>query len=172
MPDIFYCSWYCQCFIVVAAQMSAPIDKLHKDSMTNSNELPAWFIFVYFLLPIPVAWLSLHLMSLYSIYYDIGINAVANNGFLIYIVAPILLISLYIASVIFLYLTKRRVKSRWQRAILCCLLVIFVGLSSFAIKVRTVSDYPTEEPQNMSMFLNFYANEAFRHLSWTPSSDP
>jgi len=140
--------------------------------MSDSPKQFSWFVFVYFLLPIPVAWLSLSLMSMYLRYYDIGINSAANNVFLIFFVAPALLIGLYITAITCLYLANRLVKPKWLGVLLCYLLVFLVGIGSFALEVRSVSDYPTDEPQQIGVFLKYYSKEIvarITHSSGTPN---
>ena len=114
---------------------------------------------LYFLFPIPVAWLSLSLMSIYMKYYDIGVNSGANNGFLVFIVGPVLLIVLFITAAISLYLANRFHKSLWLGILIGSVLVFIIGIGAFIIQTQSYSDYPTEKPQNMSLFLKYYVRE-------------
>ena len=120
---------------------------------------------VYFLLPFPIAMLSLSLMSMYMKYYDIGINMTANNGFLYFFVAPVLLIILYITATATLYLVNRFFKSQWLGIVLGSVLMFMVGIGSFILEVQSNVDYPTEEPQNMTLFLKDYISEMGARLS-------
>ncbi len=115
--------------------------------------------FLYFLLPIPVACLSLSLISMYMAYYDIGVNPGANNMFLVFFIAPVLLAVLYITAAISLYIANRFFKSQWLGVLFGSLLIIMVGIGSFIIEVQSLLDYPTEEPQNVSQFLKYYLSE-------------
>lgn len=117
--------------------------------------------FLYFLFPFPVVLFSLSLMSMYLKYYDIGVNMSANNGFLAFFVAPILLIALYITAISSLYLMNRYFKSQWRGILLGSALMIIVGIGSFLIEVQFDSDYPTEKPKNMTLFLKYYVGEMF-----------
>lgn len=114
---------------------------------------------LYFLLPFPVALLSLSLMSMYMKYYDIGVNMAANNSFLVFFVAPVLLIVLYITAATSLYLMNRYFKSQWLGILLGSALMFIVGIGSFLIEVQSDLDYPTEKPKNMTLFLKYYVSE-------------
>lgn len=114
---------------------------------------------LYFLFPLPVAWLSLSLMSMYMKYYDIGVNSGANNGFLVFIVGPVLLIVLFITAATSLYLANRFLKSLWLGILFGSLLVFIIGIGAFIIQAQSYSDYPTEKPQNMTLFLKYYVRE-------------
>lgn len=114
---------------------------------------------IYFLLPFPVALLSLSLISMYMKYYDIGVNMAANNSFLLIFVAPLLLIVLYITAATSLYLGSRWFKSQWLGILLGSVLMFIVGVASFLIEVQSDLDYPTEKPQNMTLFLKYYVSE-------------
>jgi hypothetical protein len=92
-------------------------------------------------------------------YYDIGVNSGANNGFLIFFVGPALLIVLFIASTISLYLANRFLKYQWLAIIFGGVLILIIGIGSFIILAQSYSDYPTEKPQNMTLFLKYYVNE-------------
>ena len=94
------------------------------------------FKVLYFLFPLPVALLSLSLTSMYLAYYDMGINASANNGFLLFIVAPILLTVLYITAGTSLFLANRLLKSKWMGILLGSVLVFIVGVGSFILVLR------------------------------------
>lgn len=111
---------------------------------------------LYFLLPLFVTWLSLSLMSMYMKYYDIGVNPSANNGFLIFFVAPALLTILYITAIINLYISKRFFKSQWAGILFGSILIFMVGIGAFIIQTQYYEDYPTEKPQNMTLFLKDY----------------
>jgi hypothetical protein len=111
---------------------------------------------LYFLLPFPVALLSLSLMSMYMRYYDIGVNMSANNGFLVFFLAPALLVILYVTAATSLYLANRLFNFQWLGILLGSALMLVVGIGSFLIEVRSVLDYPTEKPKNMVGFLQYY----------------
>lgn len=121
-------------------------------------------IVLYFLFPFFAAWLSLSLTSMYMAYYDIGINASANNGFLVWIVAPVLLIVLFITAVVSLYLVRRFLRSTWFGIVLGIGLVFIVGIGAFLIQACAYFDYPTEKPQHMSTFFNYYVEEMGRRI--------
>ena len=121
-------------------------------------------IVFYFLFPFFVAWLSLSLTSMYMAYYDIGINASANNGFLLWIVAPLLLIILFITATVSLYLARRFQRSTWFGIALGVGLVFVVGIGAFLIQAWTCFDYQTEKTQHISTFLNYYVEEMERRI--------
>jgi len=79
--------------------------------MNETAEQPALIILVckvlYFLLPLPVSWLSISLMVRYVKYYDIGVNSSANSGFIFYFILPIFLVILYVVEMIGLLITNR-----------------------------------------------------------------
>lgn len=137
--------------------------------MNNSIKQQSLFFLtckvLYFLFPLPVAWLSLSLMSMYLKYYDMGINAGANNGFLVFFVAPALLTALYIIAVVSIYLANRFLKSQWLGIIFGSLLVLILGVGSFIAQVQSSLDYPTEKSKNMTAFLKYYAEEIGTHLT-------
>ncbi len=119
---------------------------------------------LYFLFPLWVTWLSLSLTSMYMAYYDIGINAVAANGFLLWIVAPILLIALFVTAVVSWYLGRRFQRAPWFGILLGMGLVFMVGMGAFLLQVKSYSDYPTQKQQDMSVFLNYYLQEIGRRM--------
>lgn len=125
-------------------------------------------IVLYFLFPFFVAWLSLSLTSMYMAYYDIGINASANTGFLIWIVAPVLLIALFITATVSLYLARRFQRSTWFGIVLGIGLVFIVGIGAFLIQAWACFDYPTEKPQHIPTFLNYYVEEMGRRILSRP----
>lgn len=139
--------------------------------MNESIKRPAWPFsmcrVLCFLLPIPVAWLSLSLMSMYMNYYNMGVNSGANNGFLVLFVAPVLLTVLYITAATSLYIANRCFKSQWLGVLLGSLLIFMVAIGSFIIGVQFSLDYPTEEPQNMSLFLKYYISEILTNWGQT-----
>ncbi len=92
-------------------------------------------------------------------YYDIGVNSGANNGFLVFIAGPVLLIVLFVAATISLYLANRFHKSLWLGMLFGSVLVFIIGIGAFIIQAQSYSDYPTEKPQNMTLFLKYYVNE-------------
>lgn len=131
--------------------------------MNEKIKPPALFFAIgkvlYFLLPFPVTWLSLSLMSMYMKYYDIGVNSAANNGFLVFFVAPVLLIALFITAAISNYLVNRFYKYQWLGILFGSVLVFIVGIGVFIIQAWFYLDYPTENPQNMTLFLKYYVRE-------------
>ncbi|NOS89129.1 MAG: hypothetical protein HOP34_11440 [Methylococcaceae bacterium] len=131
-------------------------------TITQSSLLFSLCKIAYFLLPLPIALLSLSLMSLYMEYYDIGVSMTANNGFLVYFVAPALLISLYITATASLYLGRKIFNFRWLGIVLGSALMFMVGMGAFLINVQSNLDYPTEKPQTMTVFLNYYVSHVTR----------
>ncbi len=114
---------------------------------------------LYFLLPLPVTWFAINLMGSYMKYYDIGVNVSANHGFLMFFVAPALLVSLLVIAAISLYLLQRLLKSPWWALLLGSILVVSGGSGAFIVQARSNLDYPSERPQDISLFLRQYVAE-------------
>ncbi len=114
---------------------------------------------VYFVFPLIVTWISLSLMSIHLEYYDIGVNMTANSFYLLLVVFPALLLTLYIIAAVNIFLTKRFFKSEWLRLCIGVILVILAGIGAFAIHDHNLANYPTEKPKNMVLFLEYYFDE-------------
>lgn len=121
--------------------------------------------FTYYLLPLPVAWWSVSLMSMYMKYYDIGVNQGANNGFLLFFIAPVLLAIFYIISTLSIYTVKRVNKSQWLGMACGSAMVFVVGIIAFVVFAHSNLDYPTEKPQDIILFLKYYACEARKYVN-------
>lgn len=111
---------------------------------------------LYFLLPLPVSWLSISLMGKYMQYYDVGVNPGANNGTLLFFVLPVLPVILYLVQIVGLYIVNRFFKSKYLGLLFTSLVVLSIGIGAFFIQIRVFSDYPTEKTQNLRIFLEFY----------------
>lgn len=122
---------------------------------------------LYFLLPLPVSWLSISLMGQYMKYYDIGVNPSANNATLVFFVLPVLLLVLYLVEMFCLWVVNRFGTSKCRGLLLSSLVVLIIGIGAFFIQVQTVADYPTEKPQNIRIFLEFYLQELSASKSQT-----
>ncbi len=111
---------------------------------------------LYFMLPLLVSWLALSLMSKYMKFYDIGVNAGANNGFLMFFIAPLLLVGLYIIATLCIFIGKYVKASQYISMAIGGFLIIVCGLAAFFFYAQAKSEYPTEQPQNMAVFLKSY----------------
>ncbi len=133
------------------------------DQQNETKQQPAFLLLagkiIYYVLPLPVAFFSLSLMSMHMKYYDIGVNAAANNGFLLYFVLPALLMVLYGIAIITQYLAGRFLKSQGLGLFIGILLILVTGIGSFIVHDRWYADYPTEIPRNMMLFLQYYIQE-------------
>lgn len=106
---------------------------------------------LYYLLPLPLAWGTQVLLGEYWRYYDIGINRVANAGFLLLIFTPLLLAFLYLLAVLVPWLLRWR--AFWQGRLAGVAAMLLVCLGAFSLALWHCRDYPTEEPQSVAVFL-------------------
>lgn len=124
--------------------------------------------FLYYLFPVAVSWLCLSLMNAHLSYYDIGVNAAANRGFLLLFVAPILVpVLLFTAE-----LTRRVALRLGMQAPLSsglgALLVLLVGMGVFLGHCQYYADYPSERPRDTSAFLNYFLRGSDGDTSGAP----
>ena len=127
---------------------------------------------MYFLLPWPVAWLSLSLMSMHAKYYGMGINMAANNGELLFLVAPVLLISLYATAAASLLLANRYTNSRWLGLYVGSALMVSLGIGIFLAQARYSPNYSIEPPKSMAAFLEYYMREMSERISTSGKNMP
>ena len=120
---------------------------------------------LYFLMPIALSWLSISLMSMHMAYYDIGINASANNGFLMFFVFPVLLIIQYAIAIVAPYIAGRFLKSRRTGFVAGGLLLLCTVAGSFVMHLHKYADYPTQIPKDTVSFLKYYLVEIGRHVN-------
>lgn len=111
---------------------------------------------LYFMLPLLVGWLALSLMSKYMKFYDIGVNAGANNGFLMFFIAPLLLVGLYSIATLCIFIGNYLKASPYKTMCIGSFFILLFGLSAFFFYAQSKSEYPTEQPQNMVVFLKSY----------------
>ncbi len=110
---------------------------------------------VYFCIPFLMTWLSISLTSMYLAYYDMGFMG-ANNLGLVLFVAPLLLLVMFgiIAGIARIAAYWRW--SRWFAMLLGTFLMFAVGIAAFLQQISDLADYPTLEPQGMTVFLKYY----------------
>lgn len=106
--------------------------------------------------PLVVCWLSISLMSAFLRYHDMGVNTRANDGFLIYFVAPPLVLALYgLAGVA----NRLRRRLRWATAfsvMASLLLVLAGGALACWLHALSLADYPSDQARGLMPLLNFW----------------
>ena len=127
---------------------------------------------MYFLLPWPVAWLSLSLMSMHAKYHGMGINMAANNGELLFLVAPVMLISLYATAAANLLLANRYTNSRWLGFYVGSALMLSLGIGIFLAQARFSPNYSIDPPKSMASFLDYYMREMSERISTSGKNTP
>lgn len=109
----------------------------------------------YYLFPLPVAWLALSLMSQHMKYHDIGVNSGANNGFLMFFLAPPLLLLLYaVAGLADAVMARGRQPLR-RRLLVGGLLTLLTGTAAFVAELQYYSGYPSDKPKDVAAFLSY-----------------
>lgn len=93
-------------------------------------------------------------------YYDIGVNSGTNNFYLIISVAPPLLLALYGIALSIYFLANYLKKSQYRAMALGGLLTIVCGFFAFFLNIQSIKDYPTEKPQDITLFLKYYFLES------------
>lgn len=120
---------------------------------------------IYFLLPLPIAWLSLSLMSMHAKYYDVGINMAANNNELVFLVAPVLLFTLYTTAATCLYLANKFSHSPWLGYPVGGVLMISIGIGLFLAEAEFGSKYSIDPPKSLTSFFEYYLGEMAKRIS-------
>jgi hypothetical protein len=108
---------------------------------------------LYCALPIVVCGVDISLMQSYLRYYGIGVNDAANAGFLGYFVAPLLLIGLALLAWLALCVMRRLCKSKLHSMWGASTVVVAAGILMFLSFVYSFNNYPTEQTQDLSVFL-------------------
>lgn len=127
---------------------------------------------LYFLLPGPIAWLSLSLMSMHAKYYGMGINMAANNGELFFLVAPVLLVALYATAAASLLLANRYSNSQWLGFSVGSALMLSLGIGIFLAQARFRPYYSIDPPKSMASFLEYYLHEMSERISTSGKNTP
>ena len=127
---------------------------------------------LYFLLPWHVAWLSLSLMSMHAKYHGMGINMATNNGELLFLVAPVMLISLYATAAASLLLANRYTNSRWLGFYVGSALMLSLGIGIFLAQARFSPNYSIDPPKSMASFLDYYMREMSERISTSGKNTP
>lgn len=119
-------------------------------------------LLVHHLLPGATALLVLSLISQHMAYYGLGVNPGANNGYLMYFVAPPLLAGLYAASALARWLLQRWLGRPMLARCGAGLCVVVLGLGCFALHDGRTADEPLERPHDTVQFLRFYLAQLSR----------
>lgn len=125
-----------------------------REAADIKNFLNVAYRILYFLLPLPLTYLSLHLIGSYYLYYDLGVNNNANNGYLTIIVAPVLLTAMYAIAILVFYLTRRLLSPGAQTLLLGNILLWGGTFGTFFMHYNP--QYIDGQPQDISAFLIYY----------------
>lgn len=124
----------------------------------NENYQASHFIIkaIYFSLPIPITLGLLSLMSQYMKFYRLGINPGANNGFLYFILGPVLLAGLYFLAFITLYVAQKLGKSTRFGLLAGSVLLCLAAVAVFGVFTAKMHDDTAERVQDTGVFLQHY----------------
>jgi len=100
---------------------------------------------------------SLTVSRLY-VYYDMGVNATANLGEIIFIIFPMMLIIFYVTFGITKSLTSKYQLAQWQASLIETIAQFLVFALVFFNKFESLKNYPVSKPYNIIHFFTHFFN--------------
>ncbi len=95
-------------------------------------------------------------MSLHLKYHDLGVNMGANNGFLLFFVAPILMVYFYLIVFLGLYLSRRLFSGKLRQTLTAIFLVLAASLFACFSKMKLdLKNAYTDRPPGLSHFIEY-----------------
>ncbi|NUQ86262.1 MAG: hypothetical protein HUU11_16275 [Anaerolineales bacterium] len=107
------------------------------------------------LLSFPLTYYYTHLLFLYYWYYDIGVNAYANSGWLTYFVMPWILVLFNITGFIAQWIARRRGMDKLKATGIGALAMAGLFIASFLYTVINHLDYPSPKDYNLFEFFGY-----------------
>ncbi|GAB4455299.1 MAG: hypothetical protein Kow0070_03300 [Anaerolineales bacterium] len=108
-----------------------------------------------FLLSFPLAYYYVRLVFLYYAYYDIGVNAYANGGWLTLFVMPWMFVWFNVVGFAAQWMARRRGMDRLKSTGVGALAMAGLFIASFLYTVINYLDYPSPKDYNLFEFFGY-----------------